>query len=281
MLRAAAFVRAPASRGRVTTLTALLVAVTLATAPGARAQDVPADPHAVQPERPTVATHAGTVAPGWLELEAGVEADRYAGGAHGLAAPLVAKLGVAPRVQLSLFESAARPPGASGIGLGDLAVGLKWRPLDRAGLAGRVAVLAIVKLATGSEAAGTGSTDVSVILISSHELGPVSLDLNAGYTHRSAGARAPRDATLWTVAAGGPFSGAVGWTLEVYGYPATSGPHGAAAVVAVLGGATLLVRPWLALDAGGIAPLTGPQPRALFAGAVWSAGRVWRAGWHH
>src|ERR1700688_2765409 len=26
------------------------------------------DPHSVQPERPTVATHAGTVAPGWVEL---------------------------------------------------------------------------------------------------------------------------------------------------------------------------------------------------------------------
>src|SRR5207247_3724752 len=27
------------------------------------------DPHAAQPERPTVATHAGTVAPGWIEIE--------------------------------------------------------------------------------------------------------------------------------------------------------------------------------------------------------------------
>src|SRR5207248_820985 len=35
------------------------------------------DPHEVQPERPTVATHAGTVAPGWIELEWGSEWDRY------------------------------------------------------------------------------------------------------------------------------------------------------------------------------------------------------------
>ncbi|MDQ2767543.1 MAG: hypothetical protein M3Y30_10345 [Gemmatimonadota bacterium] len=26
----------------------------------------PNDPHTAQPERPTVATHAGTVAPGWV-----------------------------------------------------------------------------------------------------------------------------------------------------------------------------------------------------------------------
>jgi len=36
------------------------------------------DPHEAQPERPTVATHAGTVAPGWVEFEAGSEFDRYA-----------------------------------------------------------------------------------------------------------------------------------------------------------------------------------------------------------
>ena len=30
-----------------------------------------ADPHAAQPERPSVATHAHTVAPGWAEVELG------------------------------------------------------------------------------------------------------------------------------------------------------------------------------------------------------------------
>ena len=35
--------------------------------------DSAANPRAVQPERPTVATHAGTVAPGYMELEEGGE----------------------------------------------------------------------------------------------------------------------------------------------------------------------------------------------------------------
>ena len=33
------------------------------------------DPRAVQPERPSVATHAGTVAPGYVEIESGIERD--------------------------------------------------------------------------------------------------------------------------------------------------------------------------------------------------------------
>lgn len=265
-------------------ITALLLAAAVACASARasalRAQEAAADPHAVQPERPTVATHAGTVAPGWLELEAGVEADRWSGGADGLSAPLEAKLGLASRLQLGVYGSVARPPGTSGTGLGDLALGLKWRLADRAGPLGRLAVLPIVKLPTGSTAAGTGSTDVSLLVISSHDVGPVSLDVNAGYTRRGGGARAPRDATVWTVSAGGPLRRALGWVGEVYGYPATAGPYGADAVVAILVGATLLARPWLAFDAGLIAPLAGPQPRALFAGAVWNAGRVWRAGPH-
>src|SRR5437764_1362781 len=58
-------------------------ALMLCCAVRAEAQEPPFDPHAVQPERPTVATHAGTVAPGWSEIEAGIERDRYADGSHG------------------------------------------------------------------------------------------------------------------------------------------------------------------------------------------------------
>jgi hypothetical protein len=36
-------------------------------------QSAATDPHAAQPERPTVATHAYTVAPGYLEVEVGAQ----------------------------------------------------------------------------------------------------------------------------------------------------------------------------------------------------------------
>src|SRR5256885_8764954 len=49
------------------------------------------DPRVVQPERPSVATHAGTVAPGFLEIETGIESDRNADGTHALVVPTVLK----------------------------------------------------------------------------------------------------------------------------------------------------------------------------------------------
>src|SRR5437660_4951159 len=94
------------------------------------------DPHAVQPERPTVATHAHTVAPGWVELESGLERDRFPDATRGLTATLVAKIGLAPRAQLNLTPTWQRVSTGdlTGSGAGDLTVGLKWRPVDGAPL---------------------------------------------------------------------------------------------------------------------------------------------------
>lgn len=252
-----------------------LVATLLAVA--AAAQEPPRDPHAVQPERPTVATHAYTVAPGWIEIEAGVELDRYPDGSHGTAAPAVVKIGVSRRLQLDLDGAVLHPPSGGTTGIGDLAVGLKWRVLEAAPLLGDFSVIPSLKLPSAPTASGlgTGTTDVGLLLISSHQLGPVEMDLNLGYTRRSGpGTRAPRSATVWTASFGGTAVGDLGWAAEVYGYPGTSGPAGQAPIVALLAGPTLLPRPWLALDAGVIVPVAGPQPRALYAGVVWSVGRL-------
>ncbi len=242
----------------------------------AAAQEAP-DPRAVQPERPTVATHAGTVAPGWLEIEAGVERDRFGSSPATLSTPTVFKLGLAPRAQLSILATTLR--AGSRTSFGDLAAGVKWRALENARMLGDFAFLPAVKFPTGDRntGAGTGTTDVSLLVISSHALGPVALDVNVGYTRRGGdGSRAPRNASLWTISFGGPIVSRLGWVGECYGYPGTSGPAGQAPVVAVLAGPTLLVRSWLALDAGLIAPVSGPQPRALYAGTVYNVGRMWK-----
>ena len=245
----------------------------------AQQPDTASDPRAVQPERPTVATHAGTVAPGFLEIEAGVERDRFAPSTVGVSTPVVVKFGVARHAQLSVFGTSVTPPDAS-LGLGDMGAGVKWRLLDDAPVLGDFAIFPAIKLPTGSAAAGigTGTTDGSLLLISSHDLAGVAMDLNVGYTRRSGdGSTAPRDATLWTASFGGPFagtSGVVGWVAECYGFPATHGASGSPSIVALLAGPTLLARPWLAFDAGIIVPVTGPQPRALYAGAVYNVGRI-------
>ena len=74
------------------------------------------------------------------------------------------KLGLAPRVQFSVFVSAARPSGF-GTGLGDAGIGVKWRLLDGAPVLGDFAVLPMVKFPTGSQSGGTGTgtTDVSLL----------------------------------------------------------------------------------------------------------------------
>jgi len=242
---------------------------------GARSQTQ--DPHAAQPERPTVATHAGTVAPGWLEIEAGGETDRYNNDSHGFNVPITVKFGLASNVQLSLFPSANQAPGGSSLHPGDFGVGVKWRVANDLPILRRFALLPIIKLPTGSSAsgAGTGTVDGSIILISSNNFGPVELDVNLGYTKRSGdGTAAPKNATLWTASFGGPGVGPVGWTAETYGYPGTSGPAGKAPIVAILFGPTYTAEPWLVFDLGVIEPVAGPQPRAVYFGGTWNIARV-------
>lgn len=233
------------------------------------------EPRAIQPERPSVATHAGTVAPGYLEIETGVEYDKLPDALRSISVPTVLKIGMAPTVQLSLFapvSSATRVP----LGVGDLAAGVKWRILEADGILQRFAILPAIKFSTGGER-GTGTTDASLILIDSRAIGPVSLDLNVGATRRSGdGMRVPRTTTLWTASSGFPVAGPIGWQLECFGFPGTGGPAGDAPIVAILTGPTLGAWRSIGFDAGIIVPLAGPQPRAVYAGLVTNVGRVVR-----
>ncbi len=256
---------------------ALCAAALVIAAPGfAQTSSAPApNPRAAQPERPTVATHAGTVAPGFLEIEAGVEFDKYRDSRNGALVPAVFKIGLAKQVQLSIQAPVVRPAGGNSTGAGDMSVGVKWRILDNAPLLGDFAVFPSIKFATGSAktGTGTGTTDVGFLLISSHQVGRVAVDLNAGITRRSGdGSDVPRTSTVWTASFGGPSAGSLGWCAEVFGFPATSGAAGADAIVAVLAGPTWTVRDSLVLDAGVIVRLTGDQPRAIYAGLTWNVG---------
>jgi hypothetical protein len=238
-------------------------------------------PRAVQPERPSVATHAGTVAPGYAELETGVEHDRFADGTTALGVPTELKLGLARRTQLSIGLPASSSTGVS-FGAGDISVGLKWRVIQDHPHLHDVAVLPSLKFATGGER-GTGTTDASLLLIDSRTVGPVGLDLNVGATWRSGdGTQAPRFSSLWTASAGIPLRGPFGLALECYGYPGTSGPAGDPPIVALLTGPTVIVRSVLEFDVGFITPIHGPQPHALYAGLVTNMGRFarWRSPSH-
>lgn len=252
---------------------------TVLVAPGLCAQDSTSrDPHEVQPERPTVATHAGTVARGWLEVEEGGEWDKADDGARSFLAPTNLKIGLASNAQLNVMFNLLHDRLIRGGALtpGDVTVGVKYRFIENSRLLGDFAVLPAVKLPTASRrGAGTGTTDISLLLISSRQLGPVEMDINIGQTRRSGnGTSAPTISSLWTTSFGTQIRGPLGATLEVFGYPRTTGPAGAKGTAAILGGPTFLVRKWLAFDAGLIAPFTGPQPHAVFTGFVWNVGSL-------
>ena len=63
------------------------------------------DPREAMPERPTVATHAWTVAPRYVELETGAEWDRNRDRTSALSTPTIVKIGVARRAQLGRHRS--------------------------------------------------------------------------------------------------------------------------------------------------------------------------------
>ena len=236
----------------------------------------PRDPNAAQPERPTVATHAGVVATGWIEIETGGQRNQARGSISGSPypatwdVPTVIKVGLGRRVQLNLGL-----PVHDG-GLSNVSAGIKWRLGDDLPVLRDLAILPSINFPSGD-----GTTDFSLVLISSRTVGPISIDLNAGATLRTRGnAEIPRWATVWTVAAGLPLSGAAGWVAEWYGYPATSHSKTgfqAEGQVSFLTGPTLTATPWLVFDLGVIVPVSGSQDKGLYAGATVNAGRLWRA----
>ncbi len=234
------------------------------------------NPNSVQPERPTVATHAGTVARGWLELEEGGEWDRASDGTRSFFAPTNLKIGLASKAQLNLLFNLIHDRSIRGgsFAPSDLTIGVKYRLVDDYPVLGDFAILPAVKLPTSSpSAAGTGTTDFSLLLISSHQLGPVAMDLNVGQTRRTGdGTTAPKSAGVWTASFGFPLIGRLGAAVEMFGYPHTTGPLGAKGTAALLIGPTFLARDWLAFDAGIVAPMVGPQPRAIYTGFVWNLG---------
>jgi hypothetical protein len=234
------------------------------------------NPRAALPERPTVATHAYTIAPGYVEIEAGVQDAQPKRGTQ-FDAPLVVKFGLAPRLQLELQTGYAHVAsgGATLTGANDLGVALKQRLLDDAPIVSDFSVQGTLKFPSGANGIGTGTTDLSLLLISSRKFGDSELDLNAGYTHRSGdGTAAPTSATFATASFGTQFAGPWGGVAELFSYPGTGGPAGMTTQAGFLFGPTLVVKSWLVLDAGAILNVANMGGNAAYAGVTYNVGRL-------
>ncbi len=239
----------------------------------------PSDPREANPERPTIATHAYAVAPGIVELEAGVQWQRLGPHSAQLAGPTLVKVGLARRLQLDIAPGWAwlGPDGSRRGGVADSAVGLKWQMAAGFPVLADVAVQSTLKLPTGDVrlGTGTGTTDLNLLLISSRSIGKASLDLNVGYTRRSGGElAAPTVATLWTASTGFPVAGELSWSAELFGYPGTKGPVGSRPIVAVLTGPTFQPQRSVVFDAGVILSVEGFGATAFYTGVTWNIGRL-------
>jgi hypothetical protein len=258
---------------------ALVAAASVCAATTTQAQEG-ADPRLVQPERPTVATHAHTVAPGYFELESGIEGDRASQGTRTWFAPNVLKIGLASHTQLNVSTAAFASGSGQSSGIGDVTLGLKWRLLDDSPLLGDFALLPSVKFASGSESGGTGTgtRDVGLTAIASYDLHGVAMDLNATYTRVGSTTVSPATrAALWTAAFGFPVAGQLSWVAELFGFPTIDG-SGSPSSAAFLTGPTFLVSSAFNLDVGIVTPLRGELQNALYAGLVWNMGSPFARG---
>ena len=252
------------------------LAMSLVVALPLSAQAPDADPRAVQPERPTVATHAHTVAPGYFEIETGFQGNRAGVGSRAYNVPTVMKVGLASHVQLNVSAPAFLSGAGQSSGMGDVSVGVKWRLLDDHPLLGDFALLPAIKFPSGSlsTGTGTGSLDLGVTAIASYDIRGVAMDLNAAYTRvGSAAGSAASNAALWTASFGIPVAGKLSWVAEVFGVPTIDG-SGTVSTAALLTGPSFLVSPALNLDVGVIAPFHGDLPNAIYAGLVWNLGTL-------
>ena len=84
------------------------------------------------------------------------------------------------------------PPNGT-LGIGDLAVVLKYRVAEHLPLVGSFAILPGLKVPAADASRGTTTTDVSLLLVSSHRFGATSLDVNLGYVRRSGDGRTRRE----------------------------------------------------------------------------------------
>jgi len=256
---------ATSPRGQICSVTRLVAIAVLTGLPPRLAGQ---SPHAANPERPTVATHAYTVAPGYAELEQGVRAQGLGNVRDQTSWEFNLKIGVARPLQLGLFGTGYNRTG-QGNGVGDVGVALKLRRDLSSTHA--VALAPAVTLPTGDQSLGLGAGRVlgSLIAVWSFELGGLlHADLNAGPVGIGAG----RPQALGTASFGRAL-GRWGVAAEVYGYSSGGTGPGQGGL---LGAVTVRPAEWLVVDGGGVAGLGAWGRDQLFLGVTTNLGRIFK-----
>ena len=193
---------------------------------------------------------------------------------------MIIKIGLTRHLQLAIapawFGGDDTTPGATAFIEATLA--LKWQVAENVPLLAAFAVQPSVTLPGESAADGTepGATSVALVLISSHTIRGVSLDVDVGGTVSGASPAIPRTASLWAVSGGIPLAPRVTWGVELFGYPGTAGQAGEPPVVGFLTGPSVRLTKRLVIDgSAAIVGVKGFGSPAFFAGLTWNAVRLW------
>jgi hypothetical protein len=228
-------------------------------------------PRAANPERPTVATHAYTVAPGYAELEQGARAFGVAGFAEGTAWDFNLKIGVTGGVQLGLF-GAGYVRSAAGGGAGDFGVAVKWGRTLSARSA--IALVPGATFPTGDETRdlGAGRTLGSLVAVYSADL-PAQLHFDGNAGPVGIGAGKPQWFTSLGLAWDGGGGGRLGVATELFDFTAGGA---APAQRGGLAAALVTVAEWAVVDVGGVVGLTAGTPDQLFVGVTTNLGRIFK-----
>ncbi len=223
---------------------------------------------AANPERPTFATHAYAVAPGYVELEQGLRVEGGAGDATAWDYNL--KIGVARQVQFAFFGTGFIHTSAGG-GVGDVGVALKLS--TSLSPQATLALASSVSFPTGDAAAGRGAgrTQGGVLAVASVDVPRrLHIDANLGPVELGAGASPPR--WFHSVGAGIAF-GRYGLATELYGFTAGAGES---AEWGALGAVTVRPAEWIVVDAGGSVGLWRETPHLVFVGVTTNLGAVFK-----
>jgi hypothetical protein len=230
---------------------------------------VPPSPRAANPERPTVATHAYTVAPGYAELEQGARAYGLDGLGEGTSWDLNLKIGVLPGVQIAFF-GAGYVRTAAGAGVGDVGLSLK---VSRAmSPQAAIAIVPAMTVPSGDARRGLGAGRAlgSLVAVLSTDLPQgVHFDANAGPV--GIGAGRPQ----WFTSVGLAHSGVgpVGVAFELFDFTGgAAGPRQRGLLAALM--VTLV--DWVVVDGGAVRGFFDRTPDQVFLGVTTNVGRIFK-----
>jgi hypothetical protein len=221
------------------------------------------------PNRPTVSTPAQPVHQGVLETEWGTDVSASQQDINGLM-----KFGVSKNFELRVTNDPIIANSGTH-GVGDSAVGFKYRLTQDSGRRPSFAFMYMAKLPTAGDVLGSGEVDHVLTFLASKDLGKHHLDFNTvvnllgrptgGFDHDVLNALA------WSH----PLGGKWGATVEFSGV--TSQNAFTPASAQFLAAATYAVRPRLVFDCGMAARITGDIPDATFiAGFTYSIAGLYR-----